>query len=241
MSSGQLWLRKYHVQIWHNLRTKLLVVFLSLLLVPIVGMGIHSYFFMSRTVLKKAIEVEQQNLSSQSSHVRSILVETQNTLIYISNLQSMLVLQSSDPTTDIYEASLQVLTYDLQNYIRMYPIVQHLAYYSTTGDPLIAVQSTDTRVPTEKFEEFVAQVLSSPDDTTHIFLDSGEDDNVSELQDERFLRRPRNLIKNCICYPAFLRPPIARKIKQYIVKECGAFTASSSANRGTITIWFNFF
>jgi signal transduction histidine kinase len=144
-------------------------------------MGIHSYFFMSRTVLKKAIEVEQQNLSSQSSHVRSILVETQNTLIYISNLQSMLVLQSSDPTTDIYEASLQVLTYDLQNYIRMYPIVQHLAYYSTTGDPLIAVQSIDTRVPTEKFEEFVAQVLSSPDDTTHIFLDNGEDDNVSEL------------------------------------------------------------
>lgn len=158
--------------IWNNLRTKLLVVFLSLLLVPVTGMGIYSYLFMSRTVLDKAIEVEQQNLDSQASHVRSILVETQNTLIFLSNLQAMQVLRNTGPETDLYQSSLQVLARDLQNYLKMFPIVQYLAYYDQLGAQAIEVATHESQQLTPDIRNFITQVLSSPIDTTHLFLDT---------------------------------------------------------------------
>lgn len=158
------------MQVWRNLRTKLLIVFLSLLLIPIIGMGIYSYLFMSHTVLDKAIEVEQQNLDSQASHVRSILVETQNTLIYLSNLQAMQVLENSAPDTDLYITSLQVLATDLQNYVQTHPIVTYLAYYNTLGEAEIEVASESGKSQSPEFSAFIEQVVSAPSDTTHLYL-----------------------------------------------------------------------
>lgn len=169
------------MNVWGNLRTKLLIVFLCLLLAPIIGMGIYSYLFMSQTVLDKAIEVEQQKLDSQADHVRFILLETQNTLIYVSNLQAMRVLENSTEDTEPYQSSLQILFHDLQNHVQMYPNVQNLAYYNALGKPLVEVQSGPFSLQTSGFTNFVKQVVTAPMGSTHLFLNERIDSRLPDL------------------------------------------------------------
>ena len=169
------------MNVWGNLRTKLLLVFLCLLLVPIIGMGIYSYLFMSQTVLDKAIEVEQQKLDSQADHVRFILLETQNTLIYVSNLQAVRVLETSVEDTEPYQSSLQILFHDLQNYVQMYPNVQNLAYYNSRGEPLVEVESGPYSLQTSAFTNFVKQVVTAPMGSTHLFLNARTNSQTPDL------------------------------------------------------------
>lgn len=171
---------------WRNLRTKLLIVFLSLLLIPIMGIGLYGYLFISQTVLDKAIEVEKQNLDSQSSHVRAILVETQNALIYLSELSALQVLENSAPDTNLFRSSLQVLQSDLQNFVQTHPMTRQLAYYNALGEQVIGVWSDGEAVFLQAeslpyLDNFVKQVLSAPIGTTHLTLAERTDGKPHDL------------------------------------------------------------
>lgn len=171
---------------WRNLRTKLLIVFLGLLLIPIMGIGFYGYVFISQTVLSKAIEVEKQNLDSQASHVRSILVETQNALIYLSELNALRVLENSAPDTDLYQSSLSILQSDLQSFVRTHPITRQLAYFNALGEPTIGIwaDGDDVFLNNEAFDyldDFVQQVLSAPVGTTHLMLAERDDGTPHDL------------------------------------------------------------
>ena len=164
-----------------SLRSKLLAVFLSLLLIPTLGIGIYSYLFMMQTVLDKSIDVAQQNLASQAVQVQTILMDSGNNLIYLTNLQALRVLESSSQNAALYQSSLQLLRTDLQTYIQTHPIVQYLAYYDASGEATIALWSADTIQQTDVIQGLVNQVLRAPAETTHLSVIPRNDPQTADL------------------------------------------------------------
>ena len=162
---------------WHNLRTKLLILFLVLLLVPMIGTGLYGHFFLSGTFLQKAIDVEQQNLNSQASHVRAMFTEAQNALIFLAETRALTVLENSPPGTELHQASLQVLQSDLHTFLRTHPMYQQLAFYNAIGERVVGVEAHDEVVRVQDgalppaLSRFVRQALTAREGTLHLAVD----------------------------------------------------------------------
>lgn len=165
--------------IWQNLRSKLLFLFLLLLFIPVIGTGIYGHFFLSITLLQKAIEVEQQSLNAQASSVRSIFTDIENTLIYFSETQAINTLANSSRDSDLYQSTLQVLQSDMQSFVITHPMYSYLAFYNCTGERTVSIATTSvaTVIQTEEtpdvFKSFITRVLEAPVGTTHMIVDSG--------------------------------------------------------------------
>ena len=159
---------------WQNLRSRLLLLFLILLLIPIIGTGIYGHFFLSNTFLEKTIEVEQQNLSSQASNIGSIFTDIQNTLNFIADVRSIKVLANSVPDSDLYLSSLQVLQSDMQSMVSTHPMIEYLAFYNVIGEQILSIESMseNSRVDLDAVGSFVKDVLQAPAQTTHLMANN---------------------------------------------------------------------
>lgn len=154
---------------------------MSLLLIPVIGIGLYGQFFLSSTFLQQSIDLEQRKLAAQAAHVRDVFIETQNNLLFLTETRALRVLANSPPESELYSASFQVLRNDLQSFARTHPIYQHLAYYNVAGERVLAVESVDdtvlvrdARAP-DLFSSYIRQVLSSPAGTTHLGVDDQVD------------------------------------------------------------------
>lgn len=172
---------------WRTLRTKLLVLFLSLLLIPVIGTGLYGQFFLSSTFRQQALDLEQQNLAAQAAQVRKVFIETQNNLIFLTEIRALKVLANSAPESDLYDASFQVLQDDFQSFARTHPLYQHIAYYNVIGDRVVSVEAKDNAIfvhdqeSPDLFASFVEQVLRSPNGTTHLGIDELEDGSTRSM------------------------------------------------------------
>jgi len=169
------------VFILRSLRAKLLILFVSLLLVPVIGVGLYGQFFLSNTFQQQSIELEQQHLTSHAAQVREIFIETQNNLIFLMETRALQFLANSPPDSELYQASFQVLRNDLAIFARTHPIYQHIAYYNEVGQRIVSVEAVDGGIlvhdpqSPDMFAVFVRQVLRSPTGTTHLGVDEQSD------------------------------------------------------------------
>lgn len=172
---------------WRQLRTRLLALFIGLLLVPILGTGIYGRLYFGERLEEQAIAIAQHDVSAQLSHVETRLHDAQQALTYLSNVRALQVLENSAPATELYQSSLQVLGSDLTSFAETHPIYHRLAIYNPVGEPVLLLnrnndepQVFDTQVP-DTYGEFVAQVLPSETDTLHMTVDVGDSNQTSTV------------------------------------------------------------
>lgn len=172
---------------WHHLRTKLLVVFILLLLIPLIGGGLYGHSYLSRTFYSNALRVEEQILRTQTEHIRALFVDIQNHLVFLGNLRTVKALVNTSPENPLHASALEASWQDFINFENTHPQYQQVALVNVIGERMIGVQASADgaiRVAPQAdpgLLQFARQTLQSPPDTMHVALAQGESGRSSAL------------------------------------------------------------
>ncbi len=160
-----------------KLRTKLFILFLVLLLIPIIGTGLYAQFFFSRTYYDNGLEIEQNNVNSIAVHVRNAFIDVESDLIFLSELSGSGTLQP-DGTAGISGLS-STMEKDYLAFAQTHSMYQTIAIYDNAGQRLLLVENTDEGAVasqnTAQTSPFVEQVLREPVGSTHFGVESISD------------------------------------------------------------------
>ena len=172
---------------WGQLRSKLLLLFIGLLLVPILGTGIYVRLYFREQLQDQTITLAQHDVSAQLSHLETRFIDAQQNLRFLSELRALQVLENSAPATELYQSSLQVLSSDLSNFAQTHLIYHHIAIYNPIGEPIVLLNSIEDEIqifnnqPPNAYGEFVSQVLPAPADTLHLAVNQDINNRTSTI------------------------------------------------------------
>ncbi len=164
-----------------RLRTKLFILFLALLLIPVIGTGLYGQYFFSSTYNRNVLDTEQRNVNSVATHVRTAFIESENNLVFPAGVSSLNILTSSEPESALYRASQQVLRSDVLNFARTHPMYEQVGIYNDQGEALLVVENANgnTFVNEDLIQRgiagFVEQVLREPVGSTHFGVEERAD------------------------------------------------------------------
>lgn len=180
------------MQFWHrrSLRSKLLILYLGLLLLPIVGVGLYGHLHLSRTLQTEAIRLEAQQVLAQAIHIQETLEYARSDLFYLADIGNLNNLNSLPRNNAIYETTLQAAQRDLVAFSTTNPMYRRLITFDDTGRVQVFVQSDAEGIRAWEVTEDVAapatvqNIITSPIGSLHMTLsrDNGRHNIVYALR-----------------------------------------------------------
>ncbi|MAU09728.1 MAG: hypothetical protein CL607_07905 [Anaerolineaceae bacterium] len=180
------------MRFWHrrSLRSKLLILYLGLLLLPIIGVGLYGHLHLSRTLQAEAIKLETQQVLAQAVHIQETLEYARSDLFYLANIGSLNSLSSLPRDNAAYETALQTARRDLVGFSTTNPMYRRIITFDDMGRVTVFVQSDAEGIQAWEATEEVAipatvqSIVTSPVGSLHmtLSLDNGRHNIVYALR-----------------------------------------------------------
>ncbi|MCA9881639.1 MAG: HAMP domain-containing protein [Anaerolineae bacterium] len=180
------------MHLWHSrsLRSKLLILYLGLLLLPIVGVGLYGHVHLSRTLQAEAVKLESQQVLGQAVHIQETLEYGRNDLFYLADLSSLDALADTPIDSTTYEATLQATRSDLLKFASTNLMYRRVIAFDNAGRVIVFVQSDADGVQTWEAIDAVdvpttvRNIIASPIGSLHMTLsrDNGRHNIVYALR-----------------------------------------------------------
>jgi signal transduction histidine kinase len=166
-----------------SIRTKLVLAFLPVVLLPLIGTGLYGNWTTSRTLEMQAIDAARADLMLRAREIESYLGGVREDLIFLSQLKSLAALAASDRPASTLLTNVQA---DFAAFAATHPGVFQLRYINASGMEIVRVDSrpasrvqivTDTQLQnkadryyfTETMKLTVGEVYVSPADLNREF------------------------------------------------------------------------
>lgn len=180
------------MRFWHrrSLRSKLLILYLGLLLLPIIGVGLYGHLHLSRTLQAEAIKLETQQVLAQAVHIQETLEYARSDLFYLADIGSLNSLSSLPRSSAAYETALQTARRDLVVFSTTNPMYRRIITFDDRGRVTVFVQSDAEGIQAWEATEEVAipatvqSIVTSPVGSLHmtLSLDNGRHNIVYALR-----------------------------------------------------------
>lgn len=180
------------MQFWRrrSLRSKLLILYMGLLLLPIIGVGLYGHLHLSRTLQAEAIKLESQQVLSQAVHIQETLEYARSDLFYLADIGSLNSLGNLPRDNATYASVLQSARRDLIAFSTTNPMYRRIITFDDTGRVTVFVQSDAEGVQAWEATEEVAipatiqGIVTSPVGSLHMTLsrDNGRHNIVYALR-----------------------------------------------------------
>ena len=150
-----------------SLRSKLLVAFLLVILVPMLATAVYGYFITGRVLSEQAIKTAKQEVNLQAEHMVRSLAQAQGDALYLSRLRSLDTMRRQPPATDTRESWREEAEQDFMVLLAVRPMYRALRFLDSTGQEVIHVRSDGQRVSASSLEDisgdaFIRDALDAP-------------------------------------------------------------------------------
>ncbi len=142
------------MKIYHKLRTKLIVVFFLVTLIPALITGIYAIQVSSKTLQTQAIATQTMQAQTLAKNVTSFLATVRGDVLFLS--QSPVMVNYLEHDTQNIDKKRQVLEQEFLALSRHRRIYYQLRYLDATGQEIARVDSNGLRseiIPVEKLQE----------------------------------------------------------------------------------------
>ncbi len=153
---------------FRSLRSKLLVAFLLVILVPMLATAVYGYFITGRVLSEQAIKTATQEVNLQAEHMVRSLAQAQGDALYLSRLRSLDMMRRQPENSEDRQLWRDEAEQDFMVLLSVRPMYRGLRYLDLDGQEIIRVESDGQRVSSAQTladvsdELFVQDALDSP-------------------------------------------------------------------------------
>ncbi|MBL8160423.1 MAG: sensor histidine kinase [Anaerolineae bacterium] len=125
-------------RLFSGLRTRLVVAFVVVMLIPVLGIGVYGYSFTHQMLSEKTLETSLNQVQLQAQHIVRSLAQAQGDALHLSELPSLTAFRRG-------QGGLAAVEQDFLVLLSVRPVYQNLRYIDETGRELVRVDSDGER------------------------------------------------------------------------------------------------
>lgn len=138
-----MWPARLHVR---SLRTRLLIAFLLVMLVPALATAVYGYLITGKVLSEQAINTSVQEVNLQAEHMVRSLAQAQGDALYLSRLRSLGMMRRQRAGSDTANLWRSEAEQDFMVLLSVRPMYRNLRFIDNAGQEIIRVESDGRRV-----------------------------------------------------------------------------------------------
>ncbi len=173
---------------WRNLRSKLMILYLGLLLLPLLGVGLYGYYYLSKSLAAQAIDYHQDRVQSLSLQMQGSFALLQDDLVYMSELHSTNALTDLSLDDDETSGSARMaLRRDILIFASSHPMYRSIVVLDNRGQQVVSAETDlDTGEvliydPPSMTAQRINAMLDSAPGSLHMMLSADSDEATSNV------------------------------------------------------------
>lgn len=159
-----------------GLRTRLLLFFLMLLVLPLIWMGLYGHHFNTHTLKQRAVDRSTQEVQLQAEHIVNRLSVVRTDVFYLAGLRTLRRLQETDRNDPEYSLWWNESARDLHVFSLTHPMYSRVRYIDASGQERVRVDGSDEMpqiVPVDDLEnrrgtDYFQQTMGISEGDVHI-------------------------------------------------------------------------
>jgi signal transduction histidine kinase len=151
-----------------SLRTRLLIAFLLVMLVPALATAVYGYLITGRVLSEQALNTSVQEVNLQAEHMVRSLAQAQGDVLYLSRLRSLGMMRRQQPSSEPHDLWRGEAEQDFMVLLSVRPMYRNLRFIDNDGQEVIRVESDGRRVASVETlqnvgtEQYVRDALDAP-------------------------------------------------------------------------------
>lgn len=129
-----------------SLRTRLLIAFLLVMLVPALATAVYGYLITGRVLSEQALNTSVQEVNLQAEHMVRSLAQAQGDALYLSRLRSLGMMRRQRAGSDTANLWRGEAEQDFMVLLSVRPMYRNLRFIDNAGQEIIRVESDGRRV-----------------------------------------------------------------------------------------------
>ncbi len=123
-----------------GLRTKLVMAFLAVMLIPVLEISAYGYFFTNQELARQALDRSMQEVYLQAEHIVTALTQAHGDILYMAQLRSLRTMRDAG-TTEAQDVWRSETEQDLLVLLSVRPMYHSMRFMDDSGQELLHVVS----------------------------------------------------------------------------------------------------